>query len=183
MTAGRRGKLYARYDVDLSALVFGSLTALSGIVVLYSTWLRWFTISGEGVTFSLTGYELAFPPALVSEEMAGGNILFMTEPFMFTGFWSIILGLTIMAAALLLLMRRRAGTSVSIVAGVFGGIIAVVDVVQVYRKFQLTTYRELQLELADLSISVNMGLWLLLGLSVGAIVLAYLSLRRVDFVC
>jgi putative ABC transport system ATP-binding protein len=139
------------------------LSLLAGVLMFVSTFLPW--VSGN------SGYGLVSLLAYRGSAY-GGNFLVRTysgkSAVLFTGIWSMLFALLVLAAGAAVLARRSRAAWVGLLAGLAGTALALADIVVIY----------LELQAGSLAggtspvIHPGAGLWMFLGLSVAASALA-----------
>ena len=138
-----------------ASLVYSLVTLGCGLVVILSTFLPWASMLG----FNVSGWRMM-------SNVAGsnsGNFLFASGEGMliFTGFWSLLVGVAIAVGIGVLLSGRRSGGRVAQVAGGLGLVLSIINAVMFY------THR----------LSAGIGLWMFIAFSVAAVILAQLAIR------
>ena len=151
----------------LSSIIIITTMGFCGLLVFISTFMAWVSgsVVGQSVTSS-SGWEGVIHPG------PSANFLFAWSDgiFMFSGFWSMILGLALVGCAVLLFIDRPIGGILSIVVGAVGFFIAMVDIVMVY-----TRVSSMLSEYGNISVHPGTGLWVLLLFSIGAAVTGILN--------
>ena len=134
--------------------IVGIVVALGMVMVFVSTFLPWVTSPGG----SISGTNLM---------TMQGEGFFMIRwgwgGMLFTGFFSLVIGALMIIPAILLLLNNRGGASWSIVTGVFGFFMALVNVIMVFATYD--------------NGSVGAGLWLMLAFSIVVLACGIVGLR------
>jgi hypothetical protein len=152
--ASRRGK-----NAQLAS-IFGWCTATVGALVFLTTFLPWLS-GGLDIIQGPSGWTL-----MVKGSELGGNFIWIKIPGLlyFSGLWSMLAGLAIIAGAVMLLKRIVAGRLVAGIGGIIGVGAATVNIVMTYN-YQL---------------GVAFGGWLFLVFCVLAVVGTELTFRYID---
>ena len=131
-----------------SQFIAAATTGFCGLIVFISTYLNW--LSGW------SGWA-----ALVNSRGRGRFFHFgRGVGIFFTGFWSFVLGLLIIAGAVLLILNRKSGGVLAIVAGGLGMLLGLANVIA-----QFSTRG-----------APSVGVWLFFIFSIGALASGILSL-------
>jgi hypothetical protein len=134
--------------------ILGVFVALGMVMVFISAFLPWVTSAGT----SLSGVNLM---------TMQGEGFFMIRwgwgGILFTGFFSLVIGSLMIVPAILLFLNRGGGPAWSIVTGVFGFFMALVNVILIY-----ATYNNGE---------AGAGLWLMLAFSVVVLACGIVGLR------
>ncbi|MBK5093219.1 MAG: hypothetical protein JJE48_06860 [Actinobacteria bacterium] len=138
-----------------ASLVYSLVTLACGLAVILSTFLPWASMLG----FNVSGWRMM-------SNVAGsnsGNFLFASGDGMlvFTGFWSLLVGVAIAVGIAVLVSGRRSGGRIAQVAGGLGLVLSIITAVMLY------THR----------VSAGIGLWMFIAFSVAAVILAQLAIR------
>jgi hypothetical protein len=145
-----------RYGAPSPAKVmwYGIATGAAGFTVIVSTFLPWLSFlgfrGGSGWSTMLHGTGGGFSILLTGE-----GVLF------FTGFWSIAVGLAIIAGVVLMFMRQRVGGLIAQIAGALGALFALTSMITAFSN----------------SLTPAIGLWLFLTFSAAGAILAGVTLR------
>ncbi|MBN2169301.1 MAG: hypothetical protein JW738_08660 [Actinobacteria bacterium] len=146
-------------DSGLVMTVLGAVAALSAVMVFISTFLPWVSIGGV----STTGINL------MSSNTEG---FFMVRwgwgGIIFTGFFSLLLGSLMVIAVIMLFLNKRGGATWSVITGVFGFFLALVNIIMVY-----TSYDPGGVSGA----TPGAGQWLMLGFSIIILICGAVGLR------
>ena len=107
-----------------AAPIVGVLAGASGIAMIISTFLTW--ISGSG----MTGWSMMFSSGLGTTH----NFLFSlgASKIIFTGFWSLLLGVLVIAGAVTLVTGWGGANGLVLAGGIIGLAISVVSIVMIY---------------------------------------------------
>lgn len=134
--------------------ILGAIVALGAVVVFISTFLPWFKVGGV----SDTGVQLM---------TLEGEGFFMIKwgwgGILFTGFFSLLIGTLMIIPVIALFLNKRSGASWSIVTGVFGFFISLVNIIMVYSTYE--------------NGGVGVGLWLMLVFSIAVLVCGSIGIR------
>lgn len=152
----RRGP--GRDRSGLVTAILGVVASLGAVLVFVSTFLSW--ITHEAV--STTGFSL-----MTVEQEGFFMIRWGWGGILFTGFFSLVMGLFMIIPAILLLQNNRNGASWSIATGFLGFFIALVNIIMIYATF-------------DQPVSAGAGLWLFLAFSTGVLICGIVGLRYVE---
>lgn len=147
VVAARRSAQNARLAAGLA---WGSLAA--GVLIIATTFLPW--ISGA---FEVVGSPSGWTFMTKNGEMAlGGNFIWIKIPgfLYFSGLWSILAGLGIIAGAVMLLMGVPHGRLVAGIAAVIGVGASTVNIIMTYN-YQLST---------------GIGIWIFALMSVASVI-------------
>jgi hypothetical protein len=119
--------------------IIGVLAGASGIIMIISTFLAW--ISGRGVT----GWSMMFSRGFGTAH----NFLFSTgaSKIVFTGFWSLLFGILVIAGAVTLLTGWGGANGLVLTGGILGFTISVVSIIMIY-------------SVKPIAIAPGPGLWL-----------------------
>jgi hypothetical protein len=137
--------------------ILGVVAALSSVMVFISSFLPWISSQGaQGV--STTGIQLmtANIEGFFMIRWGWGGILF-------TGFFGLVFGAVMLIPAILLLLNRRSGATWSIVTGVLGFFIALVNIIMVFSTYE--------------GVKASAGLWLMLVFSVIVLLCGIIGMR------
>lgn len=107
-----------------SAPIIGVLAGASGVLMIISTFLTW--ISGSG----MTGWSMMSSSGFGTTR----NFLFSVgaSKIVFTGFWSLILGILVVAGAVTLVTGWGGANGLVLTGGILGLAISVVSIVMLY---------------------------------------------------
>lgn len=131
-----------------SQVIAAATTGFCGLVVFISTYLNW--LSGW------SGWA-----SLVNSRGRGRFFYFgRGVGIFFTGFWSFVLGLLIIAGAVLLILNRRSGGVLAIAAGGLGMLLGLANLIAQFSTRGVP----------------SVGVWLFLIFSIGALASGILSL-------
>lgn len=136
--------------------ILGVFASLSAVMVFISTFLPWF--STGGVSYNGMNLMTMNADGFFMVRWGGGGIIF-------TGFFSLLFGALMLIAAILLFLDNRAGATWSIVIGVFGFFLALVNIIMVY-----TTYDAP-------GTTPGVGQWLVLGFSIIILICGAVGMR------
>lgn len=138
-----------------AALVYSIVNLACGLGVILSTFLPWVSMLGLNVS----GWSMVTAGGLSNN----GNFLFAYGKGMlvFTGFWSLLLGVAIAAGIAILLSGRRFGARIAQVAGGLGLVLSVITTVMLYTH----------------NMSAGIGLWMFIVLSATSVILAQIAVR------
>jgi hypothetical protein len=122
-----------------AAPIVGGLAGASGIVMIISTFLAWFSGSG------MTGWSMMFSSGFGTTR----NFLFSTgaSKIVFTGFWSLLLGILVVAGAVTLVTGWGGADGLVLTGGILGLAISVVSIVMIYT-------------VKPIALAPGVGLWL-----------------------
>lgn len=111
---------------DLPLILLSFFTGLCGITAIISTFLDWLFILG----MPTDGWDFIFMDGFYGNE---GNILYQSGGglFWFTGFWSLLVGFLLIISSFLVIRRIRAGGILSILAGLAGFNIALINILMI----------------------------------------------------
>lgn len=152
--AGRTGKR--------GSTVAGLLTLLAGAAVIGSTFLPWVSMSAMGYSASVSGYNYmtgslsGLGGGEFSLVLTGDGIVF------FTGFFSLLLGVLILAGGLVMLFRRRIGGVFTFIVALLATGVAAVDTAMIMTKMT--------------GGSAAVGMWMFVGAAVLALVMGIVGL-------
>ncbi len=133
-------------------IVATAASAVGGIVALVSTFLPWIGAAFlDSVGANPSGWTL-----MLNASKAGGNFLFLNAPgiFLFTGLWSLLAGLVILAGTVMLVMGYSQGGHVAGAGGIIGVAAGAVNLIMLYK----------------LDAGVGTGVWILLLFSIMAVI-------------
>ena len=104
--------------------IVGVLAGASGILMIISTFLEWISRSG------MTGWSMMFSSGFGTAQ----NFLFSTvaSKIVFTGFWSLLFGILVIAGAVTLLTGWGGANGLVLTGGILGLAISVVSIVMIY---------------------------------------------------
>ena len=107
-----------------AAPIVGAVAGAAGVVVIISTFFSW--ISGTGIT----GWSMMSKAGFGTSQ----NFLFSTggSRIVFTGFWSLLFGVLIVAGAVTLITGWGGANGLVLTAGILGLIISVLSIVMIY---------------------------------------------------
>lgn len=153
--------------------IVGMLTAAAGIVILLTTFMTW--IRG------LTGWDL-----MAGTEFTGGtlqsNFLWRVPSgrslLVFTGFWSLLIGVLMVVSGLLMIWRHRSGGSLATLFGAIGTAIGVWNLVNIY--VLRTGFRVPGVTIGGGNIVPGIGIWLFTIISFIALIHGILGAEGVD---
>ena len=113
-------KAATRHDEKIIMWYSGALAAL-GLLIIITTFLPWLTLGGVG---SASGWN-----AMLHGSAGGGFSVYIHGEgvLFFTGFWSIVVGLAVIAGAVLLFMRNTLGCWVARIAAGLGFLFAILS--------------------------------------------------------
>jgi len=136
-------------------LVYSLVTLACGLAVILSTFLPWAGMLG----YNVSGWSMLSAGGWSN----GGNFLFAYGKGMlvFTGFWSLLVGVAIVAGIAILLSGRRFGARIAQVAGGMGLVLSLITIVMLY------THK----------VGAGIGLWMFVVLSAASVVFAQLAVR------
>jgi hypothetical protein len=151
-----RGGAYVRGG---ASLVYSLVTLACGLAVILSTFLPWASMLG----FNVSGWRMMW-------NVAGsdiGNFLFAHGEGMiiFTGFWSLLVGVAMAVGIAVLLSGRRSGGRIAQVAGGLGLVLSITTAVMLYTH----------------SVGADIGLWMFIVFSLAAVILTQLAIRSAFF--
>jgi small-conductance mechanosensitive channel len=138
----------------------------AGVLVVISTFLPWF---GERFLHNMTGWMLIYAWRGVGISQ---NFLYFTldSQIILTGFWSLLVGVLIVAGAVTLITGWRRASGLVLVAGIIGLIISVLDIVMIYTIHMPEAYY--------LTAQPGAGLWLFAVGSLMAVVAGGVGLSQ-----
>jgi len=104
-------------------MVAASLACFSGLMVFISTFLGWFG--------PLSGWTVMVHSAEIGGQGWTANFLFIAGlgKFLFTGFWSLLLGILMIVAGILLFVGFRKGAILQLIVGVLATVFVLVNIV------------------------------------------------------
>ncbi len=107
--------------------IVGMLTAAAGVVIFLTTFMPWLR--------GLTGFDLMTRTGFTGST-AANNFLWRVPPgrslLVFTGFWSMLIGVLMAVAGLIIIYRHRSGGSLATIFGAIGTAISVWTLVNIY---------------------------------------------------
>ena len=174
------------------AYIAGALAGFCGFMIALSTVWRWLvqeSVSAEGLlaagTYGWSGWQLSVPPKFIAimgfplgqlVQAPSGNFLLRwgKGTLLFTGFWSLVIGLGIIACALLVFREKRAGGILALALGSLGFLISVVNIIMVFGPINS---RFMSISNSHISANVGPGLWALLFFSICTAVIGFLCIR------
>ena len=149
-----------RYLPYPAAPIVGVVAGASGVLVIISTFFSW--ISGSGVT----GWSMMSKGGFGTSQ----NFLFSTggSRIVFTGFWSLLFGVLIVAGAVTLITGWGGANGLVLTAGILGLIISVLSIVMIYT-------------VKLLSLTPGAGLWMFAVFSLIAAVAGGVGQSQMDY--
>ena len=133
---GSGGSVFA--GEQAKSMMFAGIAAVSGFMVFISTFLGWLR---PGANVTLSGWQFVAGGTFVDNWVTGmkyagvnisSNFLFWSGPkglFWFTGIWTLLLGLGIIACVVLFFLQYRQGAVIAASLGSLCALIAVVNLV------------------------------------------------------
>lgn len=157
------GQLAAVSRSDNARVVLGlTLAAMtSGLIVILSTFLTWVSSSGFEFVVSANPTGWSF---LTKGGSVGGNFAWIRAEgiLYFSGLWSILAGLGIIAGAVMLLLGYKQGGRVAGIAGIVGVGTAALNLAMTFK----------------LQNGIGIGIWLFLLFSIVAVVCGEFATRK-----
>ena len=149
-----------RYLPYPAAPIVGAVAGVSGVLVIISTFFSW--IAGSGVT----GWSMMSKGGFGTSQ----NFLFSTggSRIVFTGFWSLLFGVLIVAGAVTLITGWGGANGLVLTAGILGLIISVLSIVMIYT-------------VKLLSLTPGAGLWMFAVFSLIAAVAGGVGQSQMDY--
>ena len=134
---------------------------VSGLIVILSTFLTWVSSDGFEFVVSVNPTGWAF---LTKGGSVGGNFAWIRAEgiLYFSGLWSILAGLGIIAGAVMLLVGYRQGGRVAGVAAIVGVFAAAINLVMTFK----------------LENGIGIGIWLFLLFSIAAVFCGEFATRK-----
>lgn len=130
-----------------NSLIAAAISGACGLLVFVSTFLPWISFGG---LFNASGWSY-----MNNSSELGGNFLWYSGPgyLFFTGFFSMLVGLAVIAGAALFLFRSMAlGARTAQVAGGLGALLALINLITIYSRIGGSA----------------IGIWVFLLFSIGA---------------
>ncbi len=128
------------------SFVYSAAMVLAGWAIIYATFLPW-------LTYGITGWQLT---------TGGGNFMFRAgNGIFFSGFWSLLAGIAMIAGAALFHMLRKVGARVVQLAASVGALLMIVNIVMCFSH----------------STTPGVGVWIFLVLAVAAAVASEYAIR------
>lgn len=142
--------------------------ALSGLLIFISTFFNWITFGSSSASVGMSGWFMTTHPGIFE-----GNFLFTGGgAFMFTGIWALAFGILLCVMGIFLAIEYNNTKAIlSIVIASIGGVMAVVNLVQIYAHSSDALYK------SEVLIGPGAGLWVFLLFGIAAIVLSALVKR------
>lgn len=143
---------------DTTTMAFSIATGVSGLVVFFSTFLPWIKFW----IFSSTGWYVV----LHAGESGNGNFLYVSGEgaLFFTGFWSLLIGLAVIAGGVMLLLEYPVGGRIAQLSGALGALLCLISMITMY------THNG----------SAGIGLWLFLLFSIASGIVGELAIKSYE---
>lgn len=166
-------------EAGSSSRFFGGIVAACGIGIIVATWLEWLSVSVKGMTATLTGMEIMYPPAMMN---LPGNYLYRSDPFLLTGLWTLAVGAAVLVTGTLVFLRVRSAQGLIDVLGLVGATAALLNILSIYFLMGPDSLARAVLQSggAEASVNAGLGLWLFLCLSIVVIASGYLCNKTPD---
>lgn len=150
---------HSRASGSRNSLAAISISGGCGLMVAVSTFLPWISFGG---LFNASGWSWMVNPS----QLGSGNFLWYSAPgfLFFTGFFSLLLGLAVIAgAALFLFSGMFFGARTAQVAGGLGALVALINLITLYTHVG----------------GSGIGLWVFLVFSIGAAIAGELCIKSI----
>jgi len=142
---------------DGKIMWFSAITGSFGLFILAGTFLPWLSFMGFR---GGSGWDL-----MLHGGFGGFSLLIRGEgAIIFTGFWSIAVGIAVTAGGVLLFTRRTVGGWVARIAGALGGLFSCLTLITIYMH----------------GLRAGVGLWLFLLSGVGSVIVGSVAMKAFD---
>lgn len=153
--------------------IIGMLAAAAGVVIFLTTFMSWLR--------GFTGWDLMTRSGFTGSG-AANNLLWRVPPgrslLVFTGFWSMLIGILMFVAGLLMIWRHRSGGSLATLFGAIGTAIGVWNIVNIY--VLKTGFTVPGVAAAIGNVVPGIGVWLFAIISFVALIHGILGAEGVD---